>query len=784
MRGAVVGERWRTRDEVLSGGSSKGGSVNEKTVAIVEVAQRATADGIAVVPVREDGSKRPDLVSWREYQTRLPTREELREWFAAYERTGVGWITGAVSGGLECIDFDSREAFEEYRALAEALNLEPVLRVLAAYHEYTPKGAHLYLRSDACEGNQKLARAEDGAVRIETRGEGGFVVVAPSHGGVHPSGEPYTAPNPFEQSTIAVLTADEREAVLSLARSLDKGTRASVEAATPANPARAGESTRPGDLFVARASWAQVLEPAGWRLIHRRGGEEYWRRPHAKTDGIDATTNYADSGLLYVFSTSGVPFEPERGYNLFSAYALLNHGGDYQAAARDLASQGYSEDVEPATDFGSGVKLAASVARPPDTSGRSASYRFAHGWPAGHFVARYIAYCAARTDASHEYHEASALALLGAATPNVRTYLDPWPDGIATNLYLILLGGTTSSRKSTALSFARRMMGRVDPSSVLAERMTPEAMIEQLAGRGRRGSLLVGDEFGEALASILQSSGYMAPLRELLLTIYGARRYKYSRRSKRGTDGEQHADTDEVLDPHLVMLTASTGAIFETLSSRDVQTGLMPRFGIVYPTSQPPRRPIYEHAEDTGEEEWLVDYLQRLYLWASQGTADNTDIVTRWSQAALEASDDAGRLVEEGTDEITQRLGGMAIKIAMLSALGEGVPQVKIVNVELRDAEQGARVVRRMEEAAIRFADQIGGLSADQRKTEQSIDRVRRMLRTSSGTAPRSTIGRTLKLSARQLDDLEATMVDRGIIKIMQDAADGPGRPAKRWGLQ
>jgi hypothetical protein len=36
-------------------------------------------------------------------------------------------------------------------------------------------------------------------------------------------------------------------------------------------------------------------------------------------------------------------FEPGRGYSKFSAYALLNHAGDFSAAAADLAAQGYGE---------------------------------------------------------------------------------------------------------------------------------------------------------------------------------------------------------------------------------------------------------------------------------------------------------------------------------------------------------------------------------------------------------------------------------------------------------
>ena len=118
--------------------------MDEGKVSIVQAAAAAARDGIAVVPVREDGSKRPDLASWAEYQVRKPTRDELRAWFGQYERTGLGWITGDVSGGLECIDFDDHATFAEFVALVEALGSAPALRVLAGYREQTPHGAHLF----------------------------------------------------------------------------------------------------------------------------------------------------------------------------------------------------------------------------------------------------------------------------------------------------------------------------------------------------------------------------------------------------------------------------------------------------------------------------------------------------------------------------------------------------------------------------------------------------------------------------------------------------------------
>lgn len=758
--------------------------MDEGKVSIVQAAAAAARDGIAVVPVREDGSKRPDLPAWAEYQTRKPTREELRAWFGQYERTGLGWITGSVSAGLECIDFDDHATFDEFVALAEAIKSEPVLRVLSGYREQTPHGAHLFFRSPSPEGNTKLARSEGGAPTIETRGEGGFVVVAPSYGAVHPTGDPYTTLEPFVAGSIPVLATDERSEVFSLARSLDRGHREPVSEALGGLQGIAG-GTRPGDLYNARASWSQVLEPFGWRLAHRRGDECYWSRPGARTGGVDATTNYAGSGLLYVFSTSAVPFEPERGYGMFSAYATLAHAGDYRAAAIDLAGQGYTDQVELApklTGKRSPAPEPALTAEPKPASIRSADYKFTHGWPTGHFVARYIEYAAARTDAAHEYHEAAALALLAACTPNVRTYLDPWPDGLNTSLYLIMVGGTTSSRKSTSLAFARRLMAQVEPAAVLAERMTPEAMVEQLAARSRQGSLLVGDEFGEALETILKRDSYMSGIRELLLSLYGSRRYKYTRRSKRDKGGEVRADVDEIIDPHLVVLTASTGAIFDALSRRDVQTGLLPRFGIIYPQSQPPRRHIYDVAPNGDEHEaWLIDYLRRLYLWAASNA--DQEIKARWEQTALVALDEAGERIENDPEEILQRLGPMAIKIAMLTSLGEGVPAVPLCVIEYRDAQQGVSVMERFEAAALRFADEIGGVSADQRRIEQAIDRARKMLREQGGSATRSTISRLLKVTARHLDELEATMTDRGIIRVTQQAADGPGRPAKVWTL-
>jgi hypothetical protein len=100
--------------------------------------------------------------------------------------------------------------------------------------------------------------------------------------------------------------------------------------------------TRPGDDYNARGDWFELLSSHGWILSGSYQGEQYWKRPGKDERGWSATVNHAGLNLLYVFSSNAAPFESGRGYSLFSAYALLEHGGDFKAATKALAARGYA----------------------------------------------------------------------------------------------------------------------------------------------------------------------------------------------------------------------------------------------------------------------------------------------------------------------------------------------------------------------------------------------------------------------------------------------------------
>ena len=83
--------------------------------ATLTTALRFLAQGISVVPVANDGSKRPAL-SWQKYQEQLPTSDEVLLWFKQ-DIDGVGVITGKVSGNLEMLELEGR-------AVAAKMHLE------------------------------------------------------------------------------------------------------------------------------------------------------------------------------------------------------------------------------------------------------------------------------------------------------------------------------------------------------------------------------------------------------------------------------------------------------------------------------------------------------------------------------------------------------------------------------------------------------------------------------------------------------------------------------------
>lgn len=171
---------------------------------------------------------------------------------------------------------------------------------------------------------------------VQTRGEGGYIVVEPS---IHPdSGQQYGWTEGREPWTVDPTPAPEW--MLAHLKPPDRVVRERVD-----DP----NDTRPGTRWMRATSWASILEPDGWTPAGSgREVDAYWTRP-GKRRGVSASQGYAGSDVLTVF-TSSVPFlESFRTYDKLGYIAARDHGGDIAAAAAWAAGEVGSLDVSGVT---------------------------------------------------------------------------------------------------------------------------------------------------------------------------------------------------------------------------------------------------------------------------------------------------------------------------------------------------------------------------------------------------------------------------------------------------
>jgi hypothetical protein len=304
--------------------------------------------GLSIIPILGDGSKAPAVSRWKPYQERFPSDLELDLWFPDETTNGIAIVSGKASGNAELLDFD-RDAATIYPAWrwlveAEAPGLLERLTIIK-----TPRpGFHVRYRCSEVDipGNTKLAvdpaLPKKDQVFIETRGEGGYALAPGSPACCHDSGRLYEHIDGPALESMETITAAERDILWRAAQSFDRSTPAAEKTATAEN----GELL-PGDDYNQRGpDWSELLEPAGWRMARQLGAACYWCRPN-KDRGWSATTGVCRSKrgfeLFYVFSSNAAPFELGKAYSKFAVLALLSHNGDFKAAARALAKQGYGK---------------------------------------------------------------------------------------------------------------------------------------------------------------------------------------------------------------------------------------------------------------------------------------------------------------------------------------------------------------------------------------------------------------------------------------------------------
>ena len=268
-------------------------------------------------------AKTPAVNDWPNIATTNPNNHNI--WFNG--PNGIGIATGQ---GLLVVDIDTNNGKTGHESLAD---LEETYEPLPTTREAITAsgGRHLYYTYPA-ELNLRNTASKLGK-DIDTRADGGYVVAPPTA----LNGNTYEwelsspiQPAPAPQWLLKLLTEINAPAC-----------RPRQEHTPHTGPAR------PGDLFAAKHTWAELLTADGATFAgtRTRQGQPYelWVRP-GKTiaQGTSATLYYGGTDCLKVF-TSGWPGLEDGGlYTLFGYYTATRYNGNFAEATRTLSALGYT----------------------------------------------------------------------------------------------------------------------------------------------------------------------------------------------------------------------------------------------------------------------------------------------------------------------------------------------------------------------------------------------------------------------------------------------------------
>ena len=296
-----------------------------------EAAKRYYDAGLNVLPAKR-AEKRP-VGAWKKWTKERPAFETVFPAGLVFDAVCV--VCGATSGGLEIIDFDQKAAL--YPAFCQELKKADV-DVDFPIETTQRGGKHLAFRSKACGKNQKLANNESGCA-IETRGEGGICIIAPTDG--------YAVESAVDWTAVPEIDPGLRDLILDCARVLDADRRLTTsrktEKSTPKHLSQTYsepfKSESASDYLRRELSpLRESLRRAGWTYLRTDGDFEQWERPDQPVSGKPGGSVNVKERYFYCFTSNAPPFEPNTCYSPLDVIALLDFGGDVSAASKAFCS--------------------------------------------------------------------------------------------------------------------------------------------------------------------------------------------------------------------------------------------------------------------------------------------------------------------------------------------------------------------------------------------------------------------------------------------------------------
>jgi len=401
------------------------------------------------------------------------------------------------------------------------------------------------------------------------------------------------------------------------------------------------------------------------------------------------------------------------------------------------------------------------------------------------FIRQFSDWAAMKTDAPKYALEAAALQALSLAAGDT-VVLPPLfgSSPIFMNLYIMMIGPSTTMRKTTVLNFVRDILPVNEMTGQgyirFMDDVSIQAFSKEVANAGQEMApvILNIDEIAGLFQLVRNKSGsYLAGFDKTLLKVYDHTPITIHRVGKK-VENETGAFVN-------IFAASTPEPLLEVLDGDDVESGLLPRFIIfdVRDAIRGERRTLQDRL--TNQEEWstlrsslqsqLADIAADRAAGLPIGDENGVRIYKRetmtFDDEAIARLDDLDaqfhkevRFDSSAVGAIKGRAFWQIVKISGLYALARGDREVKE-----NDVLRAMFLIETTVEDLLKMKDEVGANSLERR-----IIKVGELLKTNpKKTMKSTTIIRRMKLSQYEARELGGTLAMRGHISVKKDTSGG-----------
>jgi hypothetical protein len=361
------------------------------------------------------------------------------------------------------------------------------------------------------------------------------------------------------------------------------------------------------------------------------------------------------------------------------------------------------------------------------------------------------------TDGYPDYKVVGGFWLLSSfCNTNVAIHLKQ--ETVRPNLFITILGRSTTSRKSTVVKKTKEVYERVTSEVLLNEDFSLEGYLESLSFNNKQ--CHARDEASGFLAKIHKT--YNEGFTELECAIYDGQSYKKTLASK----GSKEPKVFEVIDPYVTKFYATTSENFlRYMSIDDFLCGREFRTLYVFPEYKKERMALdVENADDKYKWQRVLSRATQIYNFIEKGISFEFDSealeyyseVTSEMEIEADASNNSIKCSVVGRSQIH------ILKLAMLIELGKDPISTKITKESIEIAYKAVNdyFIPTLLEVIDRLEEDV--------KTNM-VEKVLSILRRLGGTAQHTKLLHDSKLKAKDFREVIGTLIESDTIDIVKE---------------